>query len=636
MPINHLKTNAITDWTQADLDAQITAGNFPPGTLLADITLPSDWNAAHTNPDIADITGLQTALDSKVDENAAITGATNTKITYDAKGLVTGGAAATTADINDSSNRRYVTDAQLVVIENTSGTNSGDVSVTDSAEIDFTLAGQNITASIVASSIDESKLDASVNASLDLADTAIQNLAGLGITATASEINILDGATLTTTELNYVDGVTSAIQTQLDAKQGDITLTTIGTSGAATLIGDTLNIPNYADTDTGITQITGDIAAGPGSGSQAATLATVNSNVGSFTNASITVNGKGLVTAASSGSAPVTSVLGTAGRITSTGGATPQIDIDATYTGQNTITTLGTITTGVWNGTDIAYANIAQGSALSVLGVAGNATADLASIAAASDHQVMRRSGTSIGFGAVNLAQSNAVTGALGAANGGTGVANNAASTLTISGNFGTTLTVSNTTSVTLPTSGTLYGTASGSITSAQLATSLTDETGSGSAVFATSPTLVTPALGVATATSINFGQDALNYYDEGTFTPAIEGTGTAGVGTYSVQTGSYTRIGRQVTVIINLTWSAHTGTGSMNVTGLPFTVSEISPAAVTYSNIALTANNTLSAAALAGGTIMQPLQNPTGGGAIAAVTLDTAATFRATCTYFV
>lgn len=38
------------------------------------------------------------------------------------------------------------------------------------------------------------------------------------ITATAAEVNILDGATLTTTELNYVDGVTSAIQTQLDGK----------------------------------------------------------------------------------------------------------------------------------------------------------------------------------------------------------------------------------------------------------------------------------------------------------------------------------------------------------------------------------------------------------------------------------
>jgi len=75
---------------------------------------------------LSDQTDLQIALDAKVDENVAITGATKTKITYDAKGLVTGGADATTADINDSSNRRYVTDAQLTVIQNTSGTNTGD------------------------------------------------------------------------------------------------------------------------------------------------------------------------------------------------------------------------------------------------------------------------------------------------------------------------------------------------------------------------------------------------------------------------------------------------------------------------------------------------------------------------------
>jgi hypothetical protein len=58
--------------------------------------------------------------------NSAITGATKTKITYDSKGLVTAGADATTADIADSSNKRYVTDAQLTVIGNTSGTNTGD------------------------------------------------------------------------------------------------------------------------------------------------------------------------------------------------------------------------------------------------------------------------------------------------------------------------------------------------------------------------------------------------------------------------------------------------------------------------------------------------------------------------------
>ena len=71
-------------------------------------------------------TDLQTALDGKVDENAAITGATKTKVTYDAKGLVTGGADATTADIADSTNKRYVVDADLVKLTNTSGTNTGD------------------------------------------------------------------------------------------------------------------------------------------------------------------------------------------------------------------------------------------------------------------------------------------------------------------------------------------------------------------------------------------------------------------------------------------------------------------------------------------------------------------------------
>lgn len=71
----------------------------------------------------------------------------------------------------------------------------------------------------------------------------------------------------------------------------------------------------------------------------------------SFDSAFFTVDANGFVSLVAS--SMVSSVSGTANRITSTGGANPVIDIAATYVGQTSITTLGTITTGVWNGTAV-------------------------------------------------------------------------------------------------------------------------------------------------------------------------------------------------------------------------------------------------------------------------------------------
>lgn len=161
-----------------------------------------------------------------------------------------------------------------------------------------------------------------------------------------------------------------------------------------------------------------------------------------------------------------TAYSGTTNRITVTGGT---IDISASYVGQASITTLGTITTGTWN------------------------------------------------------------AGVISPVYGGTGVANNAASTLTISGNFATTLTVSGVTGVTLPTSGTLYGTAAGSITSAQLASSLTDETGTGLVVFNTAPTFAsTMTIGTAGGTT-----GATNY--KGTTSGTVTLTVAAAAGTWTM-----------------------------------------------------------------------------------------------------
>lgn len=84
-----------------------------------------------------------------------------------------------------------------------------------------------------------------------------------------------------------------------------------------------------------------------------------------------------------------------------------------------------------------------------------------------------------------------------------------AGASLTQSGGFPVTLTATGSTNVTLPTSGTLTSTSNNlgvfaATTSTQLRGVISDETGTGSLVFATSPTLVTPSIGVATCTSIN------------------------------------------------------------------------------------------------------------------------------------
>jgi hypothetical protein len=73
-----------------------------------------------------DNTANQQAINDRVVKNASIVGATKTKITYDAKGLVVSGADATTADIATSPDRNYVTDANLASITNLIGVNTGD------------------------------------------------------------------------------------------------------------------------------------------------------------------------------------------------------------------------------------------------------------------------------------------------------------------------------------------------------------------------------------------------------------------------------------------------------------------------------------------------------------------------------
>jgi hypothetical protein len=99
--------------------------------------------------------------------------------------------------------------------------------------------------------------------------------------------------------------------------------------------------------------------------------------------------------------------------------------------------------------------------------------------------------------------------------------------------------------------------------------------TGSGGISLTTSPTFVTPVLGAATATSINFGGTTLSTYAGFTswtpvFTFATPGNLSV---VYTTQSGFYSRIGNIVTAIfyLSITPTYTTSSGKAEITGLPF-----------------------------------------------------------------
>lgn len=146
--------------------------------------------------------------------------------------------------------------------------------------------------------------------------------------------------------------------------------------------------------------------------------------------------------------------------------------------------------------------------------------------------------------------------------------------------------------------------------------------------------------IGIAFPATQSASTDAntLDDYEEGTFTPTIIGSSTAGTGTYSNQIGRYTKIGNRVHFTIYFVWSAHTGTGNMRVSGLPFssngTVNNYNGISVYHSGVAMTAGNTMQAYVGWGVTIIDVQQVPTGGGTSVGVPIDSAGEIMLTGAY--
>jgi hypothetical protein len=86
------------------------------------------------------------------------------------------------------------------------------------------------------------------------------------------------------------------------------------------------------------------------------------------------------------------------------------------FNGSANITSEGIIQANV-----VSNTKIRQSAGLSTIGRSVNSTGNVADISATADHQVLRRSGNSLGFGQIALNQTAAVTGILAVGNGGTG-----------------------------------------------------------------------------------------------------------------------------------------------------------------------------------------------------------------------
>lgn len=325
-----------------------------------------------------------------------------------------------------------------------------------------------------------------IDAEFDNIATAVNsksNTASPTFTGTVTIPTLTLGATTLTatgTELNYTDGVTSSIQTQLDAKAplNSPTLVTpnLGTPSAGTLTN-----------CTGLPVSTGISGLGTGVATFLATPSSAN-----LRSAVTDETGTGSLVFATSPTL-VTPALGTPASATLTNAT--GLPIDAGTTGTLPVTRGGTNLTAIGSANQVLAVN-SGGTALEYRTLAGTGTVTSIDVSGGT-------TGLTTSGGPVTASGTITLSGTLAVANGGTGITS-----------FGTGVA-------------TWLGTPS----SANLASAITDETGSGALVFGTNPTLTGATLAGALAGADNT-VSRVNLLDYGEVTNAI---GSVGGGTQDI-----------------------------------------------------------------------------------------------------